>query len=115
MSKPIRAIAVAALLIAPALAFAQSTTTVTRAQVRAELVQLEAAGYKPAANDQTGYPSDVQAAETRVLAQPNQLSGISSVGGMPVTGTSASGSRKNTRTATSCNGPTSFCNLYSGS
>ena len=53
------------LVVATALAFpiashAQSTGTVTRAQVRAELVQIEKAGYRPANND-PHYPDDIQA------------------------------------------------------
>ncbi|AJY10154.1 DUF4148 domain-containing protein [Burkholderia dolosa] len=46
-------------------AFAQST--VTRAQVRNELVQLENAGYKPTQSSPY-YPADIQAAEARVQA-----------------------------------------------
>ena len=41
---------------------------VTRAQVRAQLVQIETAGYNPAA-DHTQYPKNLQAAEARVAAQ----------------------------------------------
>lgn len=40
---------------------------VTRAQVKAELVQLEAAGYQPGGDD-VYYPADIQAAEQRVQA-----------------------------------------------
>ena len=43
----IRTAFVAAVVLVPALAFAQSNQTVTRAQVRAELIQLEAAGFNP--------------------------------------------------------------------
>lgn len=56
----------AAVLAAPTLSFAQaSNAPVTRAQVKAELVQLEQAGYNPARND-LNYPADIQAAEARV-------------------------------------------------
>ena len=41
----------------------------TRAQVRAELVQLEQNGYKPLASD-AQYPQNIEAAEQRI--QPNQ-------------------------------------------
>jgi hypothetical protein len=40
----------------------------SRAQVRAELAQLEKAGYNPSVND-VGYPSNIQSAETRVSTQ----------------------------------------------
>ena len=40
----IPAVALASALVAPAVSFAQSNGPVTRAQVRAELVQLEKAG-----------------------------------------------------------------------
>ncbi|WP_321781812.1 DUF4148 domain-containing protein [Paraburkholderia sp. J94] len=52
----------------PAAAFAQSNAPITRAQVRAELVQLQQAGYNPAA-DYTQYPQNIQAALARESAQ----------------------------------------------
>ena len=58
----------AAVIALPIASHAQSTGTVTRAQVRAELVHLEKAGYHPANND-PHYPDDIQAAETRISAQ----------------------------------------------
>ena len=48
MKSLIQAVVVAAALAAPVAVFAQSNQPVTRAQVRAELVQLEKAGYHPA-------------------------------------------------------------------
>ena len=71
MNKILSAVAVAALLAAaPISSFAQSSDTggKTRAEVRAELVQLEKAGYNPSEND-LSYPSNLQAAERRVQAQ----------------------------------------------
>jgi hypothetical protein len=62
------AIAIAAVLAVPGFAQAREDGPVTRAQVRAELVQLERAGYNPA-GDQTTYPAQIQAAEARVAAQ----------------------------------------------
>ena len=47
MKSLIQAVALAAVLAVPAVSFAQSDAPVTRAQVRAELVQLEKAGYNP--------------------------------------------------------------------
>jgi type IV secretory pathway VirB9-like protein len=41
----------------------------TRAEVRAQLIQLEKAGYNPATANDTNYPQDLQAAERRVEAQ----------------------------------------------
>jgi hypothetical protein len=72
MKSLISAVAVtvaAAALAAPTFAFAQqSDAPLTRAQVRAELVQLEKAGYNPNLSDPT-YPANIQAAEARVHAQ----------------------------------------------
>ncbi|MEX3527454.1 MAG: DUF4148 domain-containing protein [Burkholderia sp.] len=59
-------LALAALAAAPALSFAQTGQPgLTRAQVRAELVQLEQAGYQPA-SDHTQYPANIQAALSRI-------------------------------------------------
>jgi hypothetical protein len=56
----------AAVLAAPTLSFAQVTNApVTRAEVKADLVQVEQAGYNPARND-LNYPADIQAAEARI-------------------------------------------------
>jgi len=59
---------------APLASFAQSTQAsagVTRAQVRAELAQLEEAGYTPGA-DAYDYPDNLLAAEARVQAKRAQ-------------------------------------------
>ena len=69
MKSLIEAVVIAALITAPLAAFAQSNQPVTRAQVRAELVQLEKAGYNPATADAYNYPANIQAAEARVAAQ----------------------------------------------
>ena len=63
------ATAVATALAAPVGAFAQANQPLTRAQVRAELVQLEKAGYDPARGEDPHYPADIQAAEAKVAAQ----------------------------------------------
>jgi Domain of unknown function (DUF4148) len=52
----------------PAVSFAQVNAPVTRAQVRAELVELQQAGYKSNTSD-SAYPQDVQDAEQRVEAR----------------------------------------------
>jgi hypothetical protein len=46
--------------------------------VRAELVQLEKAGYHPGDGDNTTYPAPIQAAEAKVAAQ-NAMSGVGGV------------------------------------
>ncbi|QCP52647.1 DUF4148 domain-containing protein [Trinickia violacea] len=70
-------------------AYAQSDTQapVTRAQVRAELQQLEQAGYTPSMGENFNYPQDIQAAEARVAAQK----GSTEYGGVK-SGSSATGS-----------------------
>ena len=50
-------------------AFAQSAAPLTRAQVRDELIRLEAAGYDPAKGDEGAYPADIQAAEAKLAEQ----------------------------------------------
>jgi hypothetical protein len=71
-------VAIVAALAAPGFAQAREDGPVTRAQVRAELVQLERAGYNPT-SDQTTYPAAIQAAEARVGA--GQGAADSSLGG----------------------------------
>ncbi|MGA7782476.1 MAG: DUF4148 domain-containing protein [Paraburkholderia sp.] len=87
MKSLIKAVAIVAVLAAPIASFAQSNQPVTRAQVRAELVQLEKAGYNPSQGDHSTYPVQIQAAEARVAAQNESSSGVGGV----VSGTSASG------------------------
>lgn len=106
MKSLIKAVAIAAVLAAPVVSFAQSSEQpVTRAEVRGELIQLEHAGYNPSTTNDANYPADVQAAERRVQAQnPTMaqtqpaadtsgygapMSGSTQAGGMaqPVTGT----------------------------
>ena len=86
MKSLIQAVVVAAALAAPVAVFAQSNAPVTRAQVRAELVQLEKAGYNPAAADDATYPADIQAAEAKVAAQ-NDATGV----GLDANGSSDAG------------------------
>ena len=58
----------ASVLGIPAAAFAQQANApITRAQVRAELLELEQAGYNPGGSD-WNYPNDLQAAEQRIQA-----------------------------------------------
>jgi hypothetical protein len=61
--------AIACMLSAPALSFAQATQApVTRASVRADLVQLEKAGWNPDGN-LNDYPVGLQAAEAKIHPQ----------------------------------------------
>ncbi|KND55229.1 hypothetical protein BPUN_2902 [Candidatus Paraburkholderia kirkii] len=85
--KVIQSLVVAAAVALPALSFAQSNQPVTRAEVRAQLVELEKAGYNPA-SDQTQYPDNIQAAQARVNAEK----GISAYGAS-TDGASVSGAR----------------------
>lgn len=72
MNKLIRAALLSCALSAPILAFAQTADhTVTRADVRADLIRVEKAGYRPVGSDPY-YPDDIQAAEAKVAAQPSQ-------------------------------------------
>lgn len=67
MKSLLEAVVIAALISAPLAAFAQSEQPLTRAQVRAELVQVEKAGYNP--SDWMHYPENIQAAEARIAAE----------------------------------------------
>ncbi|MFM0215683.1 MULTISPECIES: DUF4148 domain-containing protein [Paraburkholderia] len=91
MKSLIEAAVIAALISAPLAAFAQSNQPVTRAQVRAELIQLEKAGYNPATSNDYDYPANIQAAEARVAAQNRaaQTSGY----GLATNGSSQAGNR----------------------
>jgi hypothetical protein len=78
MKSLIQTIVVAAALVAPAVSFAQSNAPSTRAEARAQLVQLEKAGYTPGGGEDVHYPDDIQAAEARVAAQ-NGATGLGGV------------------------------------
>ncbi|MDR5751308.1 MULTISPECIES: DUF4148 domain-containing protein [unclassified Caballeronia] len=98
--KSLQAVVIVAVLATPLASFAQqSNAPVTRAQVRAELVQLEKAGYNPAKRDNTTYPSDVQAAEARIAAgNPSTQAATQGVGGV-TSGATQSGHRTSGSTA----------------
>jgi hypothetical protein len=115
MSKILVGIAFAvATLGAPVLSFAQSNAPLTRAEVRADLVRVEQAGYTPGAND-INYPSDIQAAEAKIAAQNGQQLANDAVGGVAGNGSSESRAATHTAMQSSCAGPVSFCNLFFGS
>nr|WP_277625822.1 DUF4148 domain-containing protein [Burkholderia cenocepacia] len=60
-----------ALLAAPTLSYAQSSShsTLTRAQVRQALLDLESVGYNPSIGDGDSYPDDIVAAQERLAAK----------------------------------------------
>ena len=87
--KLVQSLVVAALVAVPALSFAQSNHPLTRADVRAELVQLQKAGYNPA-SDNAQYPKNIEAAQMRIDAQNG--SAAAAYGGV-AKGSSAAGGR----------------------
>ncbi|MFX1765123.1 DUF4148 domain-containing protein [Paraburkholderia sp. A1RI-2L] len=86
MNATISRIAIIGILLTPLASFAQTTTSLTRAQVHAQLVQVEKAGYNPARRD-NNYPADIQAAGVRGATQ--ESAGTLSTSGM---GSSTAGS-----------------------
>ncbi len=90
-------VAVSAAVAAPAFA---SESTVTRAQVRAELAALQQAGYQPNRPNDPNYPDNIQAALNRIrdhgaVEADTQAAGYGSDAG----GATQSGSRNTVRTA----------------
>ncbi|RDJ97511.1 DUF4148 domain-containing protein [Paraburkholderia lacunae] len=113
-------------VVSSTVTFAQSASApLTRAQVRADLIRLEQAGYNPSIVNDVTYPADIQAAEAKVAAQdaeqqaamPQQQKGDSGMGA-EIKGTSDAGHKKqDTRLSnpSTCVGPVSYCDLYFGS
>lgn len=94
MKALIYAALIAGALATPIASFAQDATApLTRAEVRADLVRVEQAGYRPA--DNVYYPADIQAAEARVQAQDVTAPGNSGVGGVSDGSTQAGAPRAN--------------------
>ena len=102
-------------LAAPVLSFAQSNAPVTRAEVRADLVRVEQAGYNPSTGDDINYPAGIQAAEAKIAAQNAQETTQPAYGGMAQNGSASSGGPARMATTSSCVGPVSFCNIFFGS
>lgn len=102
--KPVQSFVVAALVAVPAFSFAQTAQPLTRAQVKAELVQLQQAGYNAAA-DNTQYPANLQAALTRESADSNanKSAAVSSGYGGVAQGASASGQHESAHVAAHAN------------
>ncbi|WP_250453745.1 DUF4148 domain-containing protein [Caballeronia sp. ATUFL_M2_KS44] len=104
-----------AVVIAPTFVFAQTDSApVTRAQVRAELVQLERAGYSAASGDNASYPVDIQAAEAKVAAQQNADGANQSYGGTRSGATGSGMTQRGSSSASDCVGPAGFCVPYFG-
>jgi hypothetical protein len=86
----IPAVVLASAVAVPAVSFAQqSNGPVTRAQVRAELVQVEKAGWRPAMGmgNSPDYPAGIQAAEAKVAAQNEVTASYGgAAGGMSASG-----------------------------
>jgi hypothetical protein len=105
-----------ATLGASASSFAQTNAPLTRADVLADLVRVEQAGYNPARGDDPNYPSDIQAAQARIAAQGDGGSTKQDVGGVAQSGASGWGLPSPAMPAqSSCVGPASFCAQYFGS
>lgn len=94
MKTLIYAVVAASVIGAPAMSFAQTTSPLTRAQVREELIQLEQAGYRVPVGNDPYYPDNIQAAQARVAAKNAEaqsgMSGMSGYGAA-MQGTSESG------------------------
>jgi hypothetical protein len=79
MRSLIQAAVVVAMFSYPIFTFAQSNAPIIRAQVRAELIELERAGYHVGDGDNVHYPDAIEAAEARVAAQHAAASGYGGV------------------------------------
>lgn len=90
-------VAVSAAVAAPAFA---TESTVTRAQVRAELAALQQAGYLPNRPNDPAYPDNLQAALKRVRDNDTTATDTQAAGyGGNADGAAQSGSRSAIRTA----------------
>ncbi|WP_116135140.1 DUF4148 domain-containing protein [Trinickia diaoshuihuensis] len=87
MKSLVQSVIIAAAFAAPVAAFAQSNAPLTRAQVKAELIQFEKAGGRVNFSNDPYYPADAQVAQARVNAQNGNNQEI---GGVQA-GSSASG------------------------
>lgn len=66
----LQSLVIAAVMALPVVSFAQSNQPLTRAEVRAQRVELQKAGYNPA-SDEAQYPINIEAVQARVDAQQN--------------------------------------------
>jgi uncharacterized membrane protein len=81
MKSLIQIIVIGAALSAPIASFAQSSAPLTRAEVKAEVVELEKSGSSPAAANDFNYPQVTQAAEARVAANSGNGEAATGFGG----------------------------------
>ncbi|RKT20708.1 uncharacterized protein DUF4148 [Paraburkholderia sp. RAU2J] len=91
MQSLVKAVALLVVLAAPAASFAQSEQPLTRAEVKAQLKQIEQAGYQPGKSTDSSYPADIQAAEARVAAQNATAQANTTGYGTTATGSSQAG------------------------
>ena len=85
-----KAVLIALIVAAPVASFAQSSRSVTRAQVRDEIAQLQNAGYNP--RDWVNYPENFQTAQAKVADRNGAGKRAVSGYGGGVDGTTGSGS-----------------------
>jgi len=82
-------------LASPALTFAQTPSgQLTRAQVHADLIRVEQAGYRPGGGDDD-YPVEIQAAEAKMAEQDDARRAADAVGGVAQAGSSQTGMAAN--------------------
>lgn len=87
-----QAVVIAAALAAPLASHAQVSQPLTRAEVRANLLDVEQAGYRPSPGLDVNYPNDAQAAERKLAEQ--RAAGAKETGfGGDAVGTSQAGVR----------------------
>ncbi|HEX7932192.1 MAG TPA: DUF4148 domain-containing protein [Paraburkholderia sp.] len=91
MKSLIKTVALAVAFAAPLASFAQTEQPLTRAEVKAQLKQIEQAGYNPANAVDSNYPADIQAAEARVAAHNAMAQGDTTGYGSTATGSSQTG------------------------
>jgi hypothetical protein len=69
MKTLVRAVCAVAVIVVPIASLAQSDGSMTRAQVQAEIVQLEQAGFNPANANTVDFPANMQATDTNAGGQ----------------------------------------------
>jgi len=94
-------------------AYAESTVPLTRAEVRAEMIQLEQAGYAPGGGENPHYPRDIMAAEGKIANQNRHESSNGDVGGT-AGALSSGGVGRSSGSNPGCSASASFCNTYFG-
>ena len=95
MKAIVRTLLVSCAIAAPALTFAQSPSgQLTRAQVRADLIRVEQAGYRPGGDD-NDYPVEIQAAEAKIAEQDGARRAADAVGGVAQASSSQTGMAAN--------------------